>query len=213
MKPGKNFTNLFTKQMRRQVLTGLGVSVIPYIFFKAIYKVEPGYQAVKFDIFRGIKNKVYYEGFHTAIPFVQRPLIFDCRMKNHVFALSAASKDLQTVQMKLRIISRPDTEHLPELYRLLGMNYDERVLHSIVFEIGGAIISQYNASQLINQRDIVSFLIKQKLTERSKEFFFELDDVALVRILNIIFRLISHLARSSQQQSSRNRLPSRRPKE
>jgi prohibitin 2 len=85
------------------------------------------------------------------------------------------------VQLKTRLISRPESDKLPELYRLLGMNFEERVLYSIVYEIAGSVISGYNASQLINQRDTISFMIKQKLQDKAREFFIELDDVALVR--------------------------------
>jgi regulator of protease activity HflC (stomatin/prohibitin superfamily) len=165
-------------------LSGLKNNLYPaisiWLFYKTLYKVEPGFQSIKFDIFQGVMPKVYREGYHILIPFMQRAIIYDCRMKNHIFVSSCATKDLQILQVKTRIISRPDIEHLPDLYRLLGKNFEERVLYSIVYEITGAVMSQYNASQLINQRDTISFLIKQKLQDKSKEFYIELDDVALV---------------------------------
>ena len=152
----------------------------PYLFYHSIYKVEPGYLALKFDILQGVKNEVYKEGYHLLIPFIQRPIIYDCRMKNPVFNCVASTKDLQAVQLKIRLICRPDVDHLPDLYRLLGMDYEDRVFFSIIFEICGQVMSQYNAAQLITQRDSISFLIKQKLQEKTKDFFIELDDVALV---------------------------------
>jgi prohibitin 2 len=151
-----------------------------WLFYKSLYKVEPGYQSIKFDIFRGVMPKTFKEGYHVLFPLVQRAIIYDCRMKNHIFVSSCATKDLQILQVKTRIISRPDIEHLADLYRLLGKEFEERVLYSIVYEITGAVMSQYNASQLINQRDTISFLIKQKLQDKAREFYIELDDVALV---------------------------------
>ena len=73
-------------------------------------------------------------------------------------------------------------ENLPQLYRLLGMNFEDRVLHSIVYEICGSLIAQYNAAQLINQRDTISFLIKQKLQDKAKEFYIDIADCALVYV-------------------------------
>jgi regulator of protease activity HflC (stomatin/prohibitin superfamily) len=154
----------------------------PYLLYHSIYKVEPGFLAIKFDIFQGVKSEVYREGYHFLIPFLQRPIIYDCRMKNPVFNCIASTKDLQLVQLKTRLICRPDVDKLPDLYRLLGMDYEDRVFFSIIFEICGQVLSQYNAAQLINQRDSISFLIKQKLQEKTKDFFIELDDVALVFI-------------------------------
>jgi regulator of protease activity HflC (stomatin/prohibitin superfamily) len=172
----------------------LGSVVTPYVLYHCLYKVEPGFLAIKFDVFSGVMPKVYREGYHFLLPFIQRPIIYDCRMKNHVFVSVCGTKDLQIVQLKTRLISRPESDKLPELYRLLGMNFEERVLYSIVYEIAGSVISGYNASQLINQRDTISYMIKQKLQDKAKEFFIELDDVALVRIkeilINLIFRLI-----------------------
>jgi len=54
--------------------------------------------------------------------------------------------DLQTVQLKTRLITRPDTDNLPDLYRTLGMNYEERVLYSIVYEICGVVLVNHNIS-------------------------------------------------------------------
>lgn len=174
-----NFKNLGFKPIN-VIKYILGTFAAPYVLYHCMYKVEPGFQAIKFDIFSGVLPQVHKEGYHLLLPFVQRPIIYDCRMKNHVFVSVCGTKDLQIVQLKTRLISRPDIDNLPNLYRLLGMNFEERVLYSIVYEITGAVLSQYNASQLINQRDTISFLIKQKLQEKAKEFFIELDDVALV---------------------------------
>jgi prohibitin 2 len=160
----------------------LGVFLAPYVLKKSLYKVEPGYQAIKFDVFSGVGTRVYREGYHLLIPFVQRPIIYDCKMKNHVFMCVCGTKDLQIVTLKTRLISRPNTDSLPDLYRLLGMNFEEKVLFSIVYEVAGAVISGFNASQLISQRDNISLKIKQKLKEKSKDFFIDLDDVALIDI-------------------------------
>ena len=57
--------------------------------------------------------------------------------------------DLQMVNVTLRVLYRPDTARLPELYRYLGMDYDQRVLPSIVNEVLKSVIAQYNVSQLL----------------------------------------------------------------
>ena len=165
------------------ILTYAAPLLSSYVFYKSMYKVEPGFQSLKFDIFKGVGTRVFREGYHLLIPFVQKPLIYDCRMKNHIFTCVCGTKDLQIVTLKTRLIARPDVEHLPQLYRLLGFNYEDRVLHSIVYEIAGSTLSQYNASQLINQRDTISLRIKQKLQEKAREFYIDLYDVALVNII------------------------------
>ena len=44
--------------------------------------------------------------------------------------------DLQMVNISLRVLYRPDQKALPEIYRQLGLDYDDRVLPSICNEVG-----------------------------------------------------------------------------
>jgi len=57
-----------------------------------------------------------------------------------VFTIFNILKDLQIIDIKLRVILRPNLEKLADLYRLLGLNYSDRVLLSVVYEICGGVI-------------------------------------------------------------------------
>lgn len=43
--------------------------------------------------------------------------------------------DLQMVNISLRVLARPDQTFLPQIYRQIGTDYDERVLPSICNEV------------------------------------------------------------------------------
>lgn len=60
------------------------------------------------------------------------------------------------VNMTLRILSKPSEAKLANIFKTLGTDWEERVLPSIGNEVVKAVVAQYNAEQLLTQRDKVS---------------------------------------------------------
>ena len=102
--------------------------------------MDGGHRAVIFDRFTGIKPDVIGEGTHFLIPWVQRPIIFDVRSRPRNVPCITGSKDLQNVNITLRILFRPIPEELPKIYSSLGVDYEERVLPSITNEVLKAVV-------------------------------------------------------------------------
>merc|ERR550532_1742882 len=92
------------------------------------------------------------------------------------------SADLQMVNISVRALYRPDSGRMQEIYRTLGLDFDEKVLPSIVNEVLKSVVAQYNAAQLIVQRELVSRMIRQRLVQRANDFNILLDDVAITHI-------------------------------
>lgn len=148
----------------------------------AVFTVDPGHIAVKYSRLSGVSSDRHTEGVNFLVPWFQRPIIFDVRARPHTMTSLTGSKDLQMVNISLRALAKPDTTKLPEIYRTLGLNFEEKVLPSIVNEVLKSVVAQYNASSLILQRELVSRVIRQRLVERAKDFGILLDDVAITHI-------------------------------
>ena len=86
------------------------------------------------------------------------------------------------VTLTLRVLSRPDIAHLPRIYQTLGLDYDERVLPSIGNEVLKAIVAQFDAAELITQREVVSARIREDLLKRAREFNLVLEDVSITHM-------------------------------
>ncbi|CAI6002028.1 unnamed protein product [Closterium sp. NIES-65] len=89
---------------------------------------------------------------------------------------------VEPVRITLRVLTRPMSDRLPTIYRTLGQDYAERVLPSIVQETLKSVVAQYNASQLITQRESVSREIRRILEDRAASFNIALDDVSITNL-------------------------------
>lgn len=76
------------KLIKWAVPVGLGLSVAS----NSIYSVDGGERAVIFDRLAGVRKNVVGEGMHFVIPWLQRPIIYDIRMRPRIITTTTGSK-------------------------------------------------------------------------------------------------------------------------
>ena len=60
------------------------------------------------------------------------------------------------------------------------MDYDARVLPSVCNEVLKNVVAQHDAATLLAQRDAISYMIRNALNTRLRDFNIVLDDVSIV---------------------------------
>jgi hypothetical protein len=117
----------------------------PTLIFES--QVEGGHRAILYSRLGGLSDVVKGEGTHFKIPWLHRPYIYNVRSTPRSIKSLTGSRgmclaafmrfsillvyhnsctDLQMVDINLRVIFRPMVHKLPEVYRTLGLDYDER---------------------------------------------------------------------------------------
>ncbi|XP_019084678.1 PREDICTED: LOW QUALITY PROTEIN: prohibitin-5, mitochondrial-like [Camelina sativa] len=143
----------------RKVALGLGAAFMAVTVRSSMFTVEGGQRAVLFDRFNGVLEEPIGEGTYRKIPWVQKPYIFNIRSIAWRLGSNCGTKDLQMVNLSLRVMCRPVVTIGPDVLK--------------------AVVAQFNADELLTKLPQVSALIRETLIKRTGVFNIIIDDVSI----------------------------------
>ena len=120
--------NLMQKVGGALIVSGVFIAQFTFV-------VDGGERALIMDATKGLRPGVYGEGIHFRIPVIHQVKGFQVRTQPMLIPSSTGTKDLQTVDIAVRILFRPKEEELHKILNEIGADYDKRVLPSIGNEV------------------------------------------------------------------------------
>src|ERR1044072_8490262 len=105
-------------------------------------------------------------GLHFVIPGYQKVVPINTKILPTEVAVTAASKDLQSVTGTIVVTHRLLPENVVKVYTTVGMSYPTSLIVPTVQESAKQVTAKYTADDLIQQRDKVKNEILQLVSHR-----------------------------------------------
>lgn len=126
------------------------------------------------------EGKALSEGMHLKIPFIQKIVSMDNRVKKLELSTEAFSKDIQTVSATLAVNYRMKPEKSFEIYKVHGTMFEENIIVPATHEVLKSVCAQYTAEELISKRAESSDMMRDELASKLSEMGIEINDFNII---------------------------------
>ncbi|MED0676211.1 MULTISPECIES: prohibitin family protein [Aneurinibacillus] len=152
------------------------VIILVILAFESFTVVPPGHRGIVVQL-GAVQPKVFDEGLHFKVPFIQEVMPIEVRVQKAESKASAASKDLQVVTTQMAVNFHIDPASVNKLYQNVGIDYKARIVDPAIGEALKAVAARYTAEQLISKRSEVSQQVKELLAKKLSTYHMALDEV------------------------------------
>ena len=130
--------------------------------------------------FGAVTGAIFQQGLNYKIPFAEGVWIADVRTEKEQVDAAAASRDLQEVKSTIALNYHLDAAQAPTVYRQIGPQYKQRIVDPAIQEAFKFTTAQFNAEELITQREGVKTRAREFLRERLGAFNVIVDELNIV---------------------------------
>ena len=156
------------------------VVVFAVIFLSSSFVVIPaGHTGVALT-FGKVEDNVLQEGLHFKVPFVQKIVVVDNRIVKLDVNTEAFSKDLQTITTVVAVNYHVGKENSQNLYKNVGMGFEEVLITPAVNEVLKAVTAKYTAVELVSSRAEVSMLLDDGLNEKMNAYGIFINELNII---------------------------------
>lgn len=130
--------------------------------------------------FGKVEDTALSEGIHFKIPFAQRIISIDNRVKKLELSTEAFSKDIQTVSATLAVNYRLQTDKTFSIYKTTGLLYEENIIIPATHEVLKSVCAQYTAEELISKRAESSDMMRDELDAKLNDIGITITDFNII---------------------------------
>lgn len=170
---------ILNKNIKLLVIIILVVLVLLVAVFGSVRTINSGEVGIRVRFGKVIQSKLD-EGVNFKIPFAEKIVKMNIQVQKVEVETSSASKDLQDVDMTLAVNYRVVAKEATNLYKNVGVNYENIVLHPAIQESIKAVTSQYTAEELIGNRGEVSQKCVELLQSKISKYGITIDNFNII---------------------------------
>lgn len=163
-------------------IAGIIIGVVMIIFIlgvSMITTVPTGHVGIK-TRFGKVQDTTIQEGLNFKAPFIEKIVRIDCRTQKVELTSATATKDLQEVTFKIAVNYNIVKNTANELYRDVGVNFQDIIVNPAILESIKAVTAQYTAEELITKRSEVSNKMQETLKEKIENKGFNVVDFNII---------------------------------
>jgi len=150
-------------------------------FFGSFYTVKSTERGV-LSTFGKIQDKAVGDGLHFKIPFIQSVQKINVQQKKFDGTEDSYTRDVQTSQVTYTINYDLVTENVSLLIKNVGLDYHTRIVEPYIRSAVKSSFGNFNATQIVENRDKVRREIETKLRETLDKRYFTNIQFQLVNI-------------------------------
>ena len=167
------------KKAMRAVVLGIVLALVLIILPNCFATVPVGSTGIMLTMGK-VEDTALSEGMHFKMPFVQKIVSMDNRVKKLELSTEAFSKDIQTVSATLAVNYRLQTEKTFAIYKSVGLSYEENLVVPATHEVLKSVCAQYTAEELISKRAESSDKMRDELDAKLSEVGISITDFNII---------------------------------
>lgn len=142
-------------------------------------KVPTGHRGV-ITRFGAMESRVYGEGLHFVVPFVQKMHLIDISIQKAKGSGLSTSKDLKPVWADVTVNYHVSPRYAAYVYSNLGGEPGERIVQTVIDDAISAGIARFTVSELVEQRSLVRAHITGLIEEELQKYGLVIDRISVL---------------------------------